>query len=138
MIYLNYSQFYKLRLPEGHDYYDVEDFNSNNQIIDGELNKLKNMIGQGGGGTTAKEVIVTIPYSGWERVDGLLTQTISIPEIKADSIILMGVPMGVDYDEFNAITGAKINAIAQGEGTITLRIYAYDPNRDISLSFVIM
>lgn len=135
---MRYTQYYKMRIPEGPDYYDVEDFNNNTQTIDTELNRLKVMIGQAGSG--AIQTTVTIPYSGWARTgeENLLTQTVSVPEIKADSIVLMGIPMGVDYNEFNAIIGARINAVSQGEGTITLRIYGYDPGRNISLSFVIM
>ena len=131
MIYLNYSQFYKLRLPEGHDYYDVEDFNSNTQTIDGELNKLKNMIGQGG---SASEQIVNVLATGW--VEG--QQTVSLTGVTSSSIIIMGMATGATSEQVDTILIAKINALSVGNGTVTLVAYGETPAIDVPLSFVIM
>lgn len=128
---MNYSQFYKLRLPEGHDYYDVEDFNSNTQTIDGELNKLKNMIGQGG---SASEQIVNVLATGW--VEG--QQTVSLTGVTSSSIIIMGMATGATSEQVDTILIAKINALSVGNGTVTLVAYGETPAIDVPLSFVIM
>ena len=130
---MRYTQFYKLKEPEGPDGYDVEDFNMNAEIIDKTLNELSLK-----GGTSAIEHTVTVPEDGWVEIDGMATQTVNVPDVHSNSIVMMGVPMNVSSAVFAAIAGARINAIAQDEGTITLRVYQTKPNINISLSFVVI
>lgn len=134
MIYLNYTQFYKLRLPEGHDYYDVEDFNSNTMIVDGELNKLKNMIGQGGGGS-ASEQIITLPAANW---DGNGQQTVNVQGAKDNSVILLGIPTGISQTEYNYLIGASIVVASTSGSSIVLQAYGSVPSTDIHVSIVVM
>ena len=128
---MRYTQYYKLRIPEGPDYYDVEDFNNNTQTIDTELNRLKNMIGSAGGAT---EQIITVPATGW--VEG--QQTVSLTGVTSCSIIIMGMATGATSEQVDTILIAKINALSVGNGTVTLVAYGETPAIDVPLSFVIM
>lgn len=129
---MNYSQFYKLRLPEGHDYYDVEDFNSNTQTIDTELNKLKNMIGQGG---SASEQIITLPAASWNESN---QQTITIEGANENSIILLGVPTGITQGEYNSLTLASIVVVSTSGSNALLQAYGSVPSIDVPISVVVM
>lgn len=129
---MNYSQFYKLRLPEGHDYYDVEDFNSNTQTIDTELNKLKNMIGQGG---SASEQIITLPAASWNESN---QQTITIEGTNENSIILLGIPTGITQGEYNSLTLASIVVVSTSGSNALLQAYGSVPSIDVPISVVVM
>lgn len=127
-----YSPHYKMKEPESFDYYDVEDFNFNIEVIDGMLYALE----QGGGGSTAIEHTITIPASGWDETEH--TTTVTVEDVTDTSLVMLCIPMNISLSEFNDIYIGRINPIAVQNNTITLKAYGYPPTSDIHISFVIM
>ena len=125
---MRYTQYYKMRIPEGPDYYDVEDFNNNTMTIDTELNRLKNMITR-----NSIEHTVILSSQSWSNA----TYQVSVPDVTQDSIVIMGIAMNVTAEQMDAIINAKINAIAQSNGTVTVKAFGTVPSIDIALSFVV-
>ena len=131
---MKYSNFYKLKEPEGPDYYDVEDFNFNTEIIDKELNRLAGSVGGG-----AIEHTILIPSANWIVQSGIVYQTVTVPDASPNLTILMGIPMNVTVAEMNAIIAAKVNATTIVGENVTLQAYSgTTPSIDFSLSFVIL
>lgn len=127
---MKYTQFYKMRIPEGHDYYDVEDFNSNTQTIDAELNKLNNMVGHG-----CSETTVTLTASNWDENN---QQTITIDGVTDDSVVILGTPTGVSATVYNAISMARIVVLSISGNSLVLKVYGQKPSINISISVVVM
>ena len=130
---MRYTQYYKLRIPEGPDYYDVEDFNNNTQTIDTELNRLKVMIGQAGSG--ASEQTITLPASSW---NGSNQQTITVEGATDNSTVLLGIPTGVTQTQYTSLTYADIIVASTSGSSITLQAYGVVPSIDVPVSIVLM
>ena len=127
---MKYTQFYKMRIPEGHDYYDVEDFNSNTQTIDTELNKLNNMIGHG-----CSETTVTLTASSWNESN---QQTITVEGATDNSTVLLGIPTGITQTQYTSLTYADIIVASTSGSSITLQAYGVVPSIDVPISIVLM
>ena len=128
-----YTHYYKLHMPEGHDYYDVADFNANSQTIDTELNKLKNMIGQAGSG--ASEHTITLAASSWNENN---QQTITVEGATDNSTVLLGIPTGITQTQYTSLTSADIIVASTSGSSIILQAYGVVPSIDVPVSIVVM
>ena len=130
---MNYTTNYRLCKPVKSEFYSIDNLmNINSEIIDRELYKITQQKGN-----FVKEHTVLVPASGWTVVEGLPTQTITVPDISANSTILMCMPVTTNVNEVNAISNSIIHAVALGTNSITLKVYQTTPSIDIHLRFLV-
>ena len=129
---MRYTQYYKMRIPEGSDYYDVEDFNNNTQTIDAEMNRLKVMIGRAGG---ASEQTITLSASSWNESN---QQTITVEGATDNSTVLLGIPTGITQTQYTSLISASIIVASTSGSSITLQAYGVVPSIDVPVSIVVM
>lgn len=98
---MNKTTNYELNKPEGTDFYDVDDFNDNMDIIDTELAKK----------AEAADVQIELPVSGWSNK----SQTVNVTGLTSSSRFLCG-PTIASMDEVNE---KGVKPTAYGSGSIT-------------------
>ena len=78
---MDHTLNFNLKKPGQDDFYDVDDFNQNAEIIDAELKRA----------TIEREIV--LPASGWSGV-GIFSQTINVPGIRTEDnpILLEAIP----------------------------------------------
>lgn len=110
---MEYTENLGLKKPLPDEPYNVEDSNENAEIIDAEIQKLKDR-------TKNEQKLLTIPASGWQPTGspGLYKYTLTVP---VEDITVNDVPDGkvTDATEYVAQNCNLSYTVISGNGTMT-------------------
>ena len=129
-----YSLNYKLKEPQDSDYFELDDFNYNTELIDTELKRLS----QRGIGGSAFEYIVTLYADSWESNNGIYQQPISIEGISSSTKICLKLPLNLTSAEYNNVVNSIISISSIGTDTIIFNALGIRPAMDIKLNIVVL
>ena len=135
---MRFTDHYNLRIMDADDYYNIDDFNKNTESVDNLLYNLNYKVDnlQPGGGSTAVYKEVTLLANDWDLEEK--TQTVQVEGITTNSIIILGMPVGIPDTMVVAIIGARINPTVVTNGSITFKCYASTPNSsDVTLALTV-
>lgn len=96
----------------------------------------KGATGSSGGGTSVQKTTFTftIPASGWKDKEAELSHE----AIKADSVMLLGLPNDTTIDKYKQVAQACISCVYQENGYITLRAMQQAPTVDVTFEMVVI
>lgn len=122
---------YKLKKPSEDDFYDVQDFNENMDLIDKGLKQNANRIERAEG---SRQINLTV--GGWSAV-APYTQTISVSGVTAEDIPVIGIQIADGTTAANVKLQNKawgcVDRAVTGDGTITFYCYNKKPAADFSV-----
>lgn len=116
---------YKLKKPDADDFYDIEVFNENADIVDRELKK-------------SREVkLITLAAAGWSE-EAPYVQTVSAEGVTAEDTpyVTLNIPAGITAEEEKAMkkSAGFISYIDTGDGNVTATCIGKKPIVDVQIS----
>lgn len=122
---------YKLKKPSEDDFYDVQDFNGNMDLIDKGLKQNADRIERAEG---SRQINLTV--GGWSAVVPY-TQTVSVEGVTAEDIPVIGILIADGTTAANVKLQNKawgcVDRAVTGDGTITFYCYNKKPAADFSV-----
>lgn len=122
---------YKLKKPSEDDFYDVQDFNGNMDLIDKGLKQNADRIERAEG---SRQINLTV--GGWSAVVPY-TQTVSVEGVTAKDIPVIGILIADGTTAANVKLQNKawgcVDRAVTGDGTITFYCYNKKPAADFSV-----
>lgn len=121
---------FKLKKPSEDDFYDVQDFNGNMELIDGALKGNADGIIRAAGIRQ-----VSLPASGWSAT-APYTQVVSVPGVTAADAPIVGLSIAEGTTAANVKLQNKawacVDRAVTGAGTITFYCYNKKPANDFA------
>lgn len=126
------TECFGLKKPEGEDFYDIEDFNENADILDAELKKANDRL------DCSQEVKrVTLTAGNWSTV-APYTQSVPVAGITATDAPIIGLRLVDGTTAVNVKAQSKawgcVDRAVTGDGTITFYCYNKKPAVDFTVS----
>lgn len=122
---------YKLKKPSDDDFYDVQDFNGNMDLIDKGMKQNAERIERAEGGRR-----INLTVGGWSTA-APYTQLISVENVTAEDIPVIGILIADGTTAANVKLQNKawgcVDRAVTGDGTITFYCYNKKPAADFSV-----
>ena len=123
--------FEQTPFTEGYAYFTPDD---GGFYIDSEVDGTQKRIRVNPPGGNSKAISSTLLAANWK--DG--SQTLQIPEVKAETNGIIGIAQDIDNTQLEAAHNAELYINSQKNGSLTISVYGETPMVDIPVLLILL